>query len=511
MIEVDGRNLTVDQVVQVSRGGERVTLGPSVEKRVRSSWEQLWRLVKRGTPVYGLTTGFGALDARQVPLEDNRAQQRNLLMSHAAGVGEPMSTDAVRAMLLLRINALASGVTGVQPDTLDALVGMLNAKVHPMVPKQGSVSACGDLAPLAHLMLPLIGLGRAEYEEEILCGSEALGRAGIPEPDLKGRDGLALINGTEQATAIATLVVADAQRLLQAAQIAAAMSLEALEALRDSFEKRLAELKGHPGQIKVSAALEYLTQNSELTGLPGNGRLRDALSLRCIPQVLGSVEETLEFIVPVVEREMNSASDNPIFYLEDGSVTSNSGNFHGQSIGQAMDFLYTSISSVAVMSERRIARLVDETLNGGLPAFLIEPSDGSSGLHSGFMVAQYTAASLVAEVRASAGAASIQSVPTGANSEDHVPMASIAARKATAAIRATEVVVAIELLAGAQALDFRGNEMGYGTASAYQQIREAVTFMDQDRVISNDIETVKELLVGEAFALDVEAQADSGA
>jgi histidine ammonia-lyase len=341
-----------------------------------------------------------------------------------------MAADTVRAMMAIRANVLASGMTGVSGETLAALIAMLNADVVPWVPEQGSVGACGDLAPLAHMTLPLIGDGRARVGgSDWLPGAEVLARVGIDPPAIAGRDGIALINGTEQTTGIGVLAVPNAGRLIRLAEAAAALSMEALGALDDSFDARTALAKPHPGQIATSAALRRLTAGSAAVLPPRPSRLRDALSLRCAPQVLGAARDALDHVAAGLTIEINAVNDNPIFGLADGWVTSNSGNFHGQRAGELLDYLANTVTSLAVISERRSARLVDENHNGALPAFLIHP-DAAAGENSGLMIAQYTAAALVAELRTRAVAASVQSVPTCANTEDHVPMAPIAARGA---------------------------------------------------------------------------------
>lgn len=494
MIELDGTGLTPEQVRAVARRGEPVSLSRGAAGRTRASWERLWDIVERGVPLYGLTTGFGALDGRRVPSADNRAQQRNLVMSHAAGVGPPMSAEAVRAMMLVRANVLASGVTGVQPETLDALIAMVNADVVPVVPAQGSVGACGDLAPLAHMALPLVGLGRARLGGVELPGAEAMRRAGIPLPDLRGRDGLALINGTEQTTGIGVLALLDAERLVVTAETGAAMSMEALLGLEDALGHDLALLKRHPGVVASADRVRALVQGSTRVRPPSQGHLRDALSLRCVPVVLGATRDALGFVREVITREINAANDNPIFFEQGGGITSNSGNFHGQAAGQALDLLATSVASVAVMSERRTARLVDERLNAGLPAFLVGGGAAAAGLHSGLMIAQYTAAALVAELRSSLVPASIQSIPTCANSEDHVSMSPIAARQAARTVETAETVVAIELLAAAQGVDLRGGPEGSALSGIHETIRASVPFMDADRVVAEDIEAVRRLI-----------------
>ena len=500
MIELDGESLTLEALAAVARDGEPVAVSDAARQRVAASWRQLEELVRRGTPVYGLTTGFGALDSRGVSLADNRAQQRNLLMSHAAGVGRPMADDAVRAMMVVRANVLASGLTGVRPETLAALVAMIDAGVVPIVPERGSVGACGDLAPLAHMSLPLIGLGRARLDGRELSGRQAMRRAGIDLPDLQGRDGLALINGTEQTTGIGALALLDATRLVATAETAAAMTMEALLALEDSFDLELAMLKRHPGVTATATHLGNLTRGSSAVRAPGDGRLRDALSLRCVPQVIGASRDALDFVKAVLTREVNAANDNPLFVQQGERITSNSGNFHGQAAGEALDMLATTVTSIAVISERRSARMVDEKLNGGLPAFLVGAGPNAAGLHSGLMLAQYTAAALVAELRCHAVPASIQSIPTCANSEDHVSMSPLAARRAAEAVETAETVVAIELLLASQALDLRGGEVAPALADARARVREVVPFMSADRVVAHDIEATRTLIRCGAFA-----------
>ena len=491
-VELTGRDLSLEQVLAVAREAAPVALSGAAREAVGSCWRYLEDLIAQGHPIYGLTTGVGALDGRPVAAAHNAEQQVNLLRSHAAGVGEPMAEDAVRAMMTVRANVLAGGLTGVRPETLDALLAMLNRGVTPQVPVRGSVGACGDLAPLAHMALPLAGEGKAWYRGDLLPGAEAMARAGIGLPRLDGRDGLALINGTEQTTGIGALAIADAKRLAAAAETAAAMSLEALGAVSDSFDERMALSKPHPGQIAVSQRLRELTAGSESVRPPRPDRLRDGLSLRCVPQVLGSVRDALTLAEDVLGIEINAANDNPLFGVADGWITSNSGNFHGQRMGEVLDFLAMSLTSLAIMSERRSARLVDVHQNG-LTAFLIHPEAGE-GLNSGMMIAQYTAASLVAELRKSALPATIQSIPTCANTEDHVPMSSIAARHAGWVVETAEAVVAIELLLAAQAVDLRGKTPGRGVADCHATIRRMVPQMVRDRVIADDVAKIGELI-----------------
>lgn len=489
-ITLDGRTLTIDAVAAIARDRAAVTLSEAARQRVVDGEAYLERLIADGRPIYGVTTGFGALDGRAVSRERNQAQQHNLLKSHAAGLGAPMADDAVRAMTALRANVLATGATGVHLATLEALLAMLNRGVVPRVPERGSVGACGDLAPLAHMALPLIGAGEAHGGDgQWLPAAGVLDKAGIEPPNIDGRDGIALINGTEQTTGIGCLAVHDARRLVARAEAVAALSLEALGAVSDSFDEHVALWKPHPGQAATSERLRRLTEGSKAVLPPRPSRLRDALSLRCIPQVLGSVRDAVEHAAGVLEIEINAANDNPLFGVADDFVTSNSGNFHGQRAAEILDHLATSVTSLAVISERRTARLVDEHHNGGLPPFLIHP-DAAPGVNSGFMIAQYTAASMIAELRMHAVPASIQSVPTCANTEDHVPMAPLAARRAAFVIDTAAQVVAIEALLAAQAMDLHGLEPAPALAALYDAVRARVPTMVGDREIGLDIAAV---------------------
>ncbi len=499
-IELDGRSLTIDAVAAIARDHAPLVLSDAGRAQVRKGEALLEGMIADGTPIYGVTTGFGALDGSGVPPEANRALQRNLLRSHAAGVGDPMPAEQVRAMMAVRANVLASGLTGVHLATLEALLAMLARDIIPQVPERGSVGACGDLAPLAHMALPLIGEGRARRGATGWRPAAGLMEAaGIALPDVSGRDGIALINGTEQTTGIGCLAVADARRLVAQAEAVAAMTMEALGGLNDSFDERVALAKPHPGQVATSAALRRLTEGSAAVLAPRPGRLRDALSLRCVPQVLGALRDAVDLAGRVLEIEINAVNDNPIFGLADGWVTSNSGNFHGQHAGEALDQLATALISAAVISERRSARLVDKNHNGGLPPFLIHP-EAAPGENSGFMIAQYSAAALVAELRCRAVPASIQSIPTCANTEDHVPMAPLAAQRAHFCLETARQVVAIELLLAGQALDLRGLKPAPALRPLYQALRERVPTMRQDRVLADDIAAAQTAL-HEAAAL----------
>lgn len=492
MEQIAGEGLDCATLGRIAAGAP-AEFTAAARTRISAGEAQLAALITDGTPIYGVTTGFGALDGAKVPPEANQALQRNLLRSHAAGVGAPMPEPEVRAMLALRANVLATGITGASLEAAEALLAMLNAGIVPEVPVQGSVGACGDLAPLAHLVLPLIGDGFCLFRGERLDGAEAMARAGLPQIPMTGRDGIALINGTEQTTAIGCLSWLAGDGLIRWAEAIAALSLEALGGLNDAFDERVALAKPHPGQVAASRRMRELTEGSVSVLAPRASRLRDALSLRNIPQVIGAARDAGEFCRRVLEIEINSANDNPLFGLADGFVTSNSGNFHGQAAAEALDFFANALTSLAVISERRCARLVDPATNNGLPAFLIHP-DATPGRNSGFMIAQYTAASLVAELRMRSIPASIQSVPTCANTEDHVPMAPLAARRCAFAAETLRQVLAIEFLLAAQALDIRGHAAAPALRSAVAALRERVPAMREDRMMSVQIAGAMEVL-----------------
>lgn len=489
---LDGRHLTLQDVGRVVRDRAPVAYRPEALDSIRRSREMLERRIAQGERIYGVNTGFGALDARTVSAQENVELNHNLLLSHASGVGPAAPPEVVRAMMLLRANVFATGRVGVSEATAQAVVALLNAGVVPVVPELGSVCACGDLAPLAHLFLPLIGFGEALVDGQRVPGAEAMRRVGLEPLRLSGRDGLALINGTEQASATGAVALLRGWNLVRAAEVAAAMSAEALLSLSSLYDPRVHGSKPHPGQAATARNLGRLLTGSRWVD-GRQGKLRDALSVRCIPQVLGAVRDALGYATAVLEREFNGANDNPLLFVEDGVINSNAGNFHGQSVGLAMDQVKAAICTLSVMSERRTARLVDEKLNEGLPAFLIHPSGAQQGLHSGLMIPQYTAASLVAESRILAAPASVHSVPTSANSEDHVSMANISARQALTLVEYAEYVVAIELLAAAQALELRGlDRCAAATRAAVRAARDVSPFVERDRPFADDIRRLAE-------------------
>ena len=489
-IVLNGRDLTLGQLMQGVRKRSRAMLSEEAEIQVIKARETVERALQGKRVIYGLTTGFGALSDVVISKEQTKQLQRNILMSHAAGVGNCLDEEATKATLLLRINDLAKGHAGIKLETLKTLVEMFNKGVYPLIPEKGSVGASGDLAPLAHLALVLIGEGEALFKGKILSGKAAMKEAGIHLVDLDAGEGLALINGTQVMTAIGALTVVDALNLLKTADIAAGMSLEVLLASNIELDKKIHEVRPHTGQIISADNLRRITQDSEIVSSHKDcSRVQDAYSIRCSPQVHGASLDALHYTKRVIEIEMNAATDNPLIFVETDQIISG-GNFHGQPVALALDFLTIALSEIANISERRIERLVNPQLSG-LPAFLIK----DAGLNSGFMIAQYTAAALVSENKVLAHPASVDSIPTSANKEDHVSMGTIAARKCREVLKNAEYVVSIELLCAAQAMDlFTNLEAGIGTMEAYRVIRRYISHMDTDRILSHDIKTMYELV-----------------
>jgi len=500
---IDGESLAIEDIVAVSRGGAQVEIPQKVEEKVKRCRRVLEEFVRKKRVVYGVTTGFGALGSVVVPTDRIKELQSNLIRSHSAGVGKPVDRDVTRALMLLRANTLAKGNSGIKLETLETLVQLINKGVHPLIPEKGSVSASGDLAPLSHMTLVIMGEGEAEFEGETMSGGEAMKKAGISPVELDSKEGLALNNGTQLMTAIGALAVHDAERLIKNAEIAASMSLEALSGILDAFDERIHQVRPHPGQIATARNIRLLAAGSEIIKSGGEvveemreSKIRapqDPYSLRCVPQVLGATRDAVAYVRRVIETEVNSATDNPLIFADDGECLSG-GNFHGQPISIAMDLLGIVLTIIGNISERRIARLIDENLSQGLPAFLIH-RDVEKGIHSGFMSVQYTAAAIASENKVLAHPASVDSIPTSANFEDFVSMGSIAARKAMEILRNAEFIVAIELLCGAQGVEFRGSEeLGEGTRVVYSLIRERVPMLKEDRVMSKDMEAVAELV-----------------
>lgn len=485
-----GERLQVQDVVRVARDNAPVAIHETAKTKVKQSRSYVERLLTKNKTVYGITTGFGKLANVRIAPSDTQLLQRNLILSHAMGVGEPLPTEVVRAMLLLRAQSLAFGHSGVRLELLELLVDCLNAHVHPIIPSQGSVGASGDLAPLAHMSLLLIGEGKAEYQGDILVAREALERAGLEPLTLEAKEGLALINGTQAMTAMGALVLADAHELATCADIAGAMSLEALKGTLSAFDECVVQVRSHPGAKHTADNLRRLGANSPIhKDHEDCEKIQDAYSLRCMPQVHGSSRDALTHALEVVTREINSVTDNPLVFADDDKVIS-AGNFHGQPVALVMDYTKLAIAELANISERRTEHMLDPAVSG-LPAFLAR----QGGLNSGLMISQYTAASLVSENKVLAHPASVDSIPTSANQEDHVSMGTTSARQAAMVLNNAQWVIAIELLNASHALEFHLPLVpGPGVKAAYEAVRRVVMPLESDRLMTDDLEAVRKLI-----------------
>lgn len=506
-IVLDGEHLTLEDVVAVAYApstGTTIETSLSEEAwgKVRRAQRAVQGFIARGEAVYGVTTGFGAFKDRIIPPEQVQQLQRNILMSHAVGVGDPLDEPATRAMMLIRANTLAKGHSGIREETLRLLLAMLDRGVHPVVPSVGSLGASGDLAPLAHLSLPLIGLGEAVYRGERLPGAEALTRAGLSPVTLEAKEGLALTNGTAFMAAVGVLTTVQAENLACVADVAGCLSLEALHGTPRAFDARIHAARPHPRQIECAAFIRQLIEGSTFTRPDDPLNVQDAYTLRCIPQVHGAVRDAILYARWVLSIELNSATDNPLIFFDEATGQAeviSGGNFHGEPLAIAMDYLALALTELGNISERRLTRLTDECSNQEtLPSFLIK----HGGLNSGFMLTQYTAAALASENKVLAHPASVDTIPTSANTEDHVSMGAAAARQARQIAANVERILALELFAAAQGIDFRrqalGPEarLGQGTAPAYELIRRHVPFLDQDAVMYPHIEAVRQLVAG---------------
>jgi histidine ammonia-lyase len=492
MIALDGENLTLTALAAIADDHAAISLAPAAARAVEASRRVVDRHAGGDTPVYGVNTGFGSLAEVKIAKEALGALQRNLLRSHAAGVDAPLPPRAVRAMMALRANVLAKGYSGIRLSTLDLLVATLNARVHPIVPSRGSVGASGDLAPLAHLALVLIGEGSATVGDDpaVLDGATALARAGLSPIELGAKEGLALINGTQASAAVAALAVIGAERLARAADITAALTIDGLRGSYHPFEARLHLPRPHPGQLASAANLLALLQDSAINRSHENcGRVQDAYSMRCAPQVHGAARDAFAHARRTLEIEANAATDNPMVFADRGDIVSG-GNFHGAPVAIAADLIAIGLVQLATISERRADRLVNPALSG-LPPFLSR----DSGLHSGYMMAQVTAAALASELKTLAHPSSADTIPTSANREDHVSMSMAAALKAARALELATRVVAIEMLLACQAIDLLAPlTTSPALAPVHARVRSEVAVLDDDRPPSPDIEVISQLI-----------------
>ncbi|MCL2216529.1 MAG: histidine ammonia-lyase [Defluviitaleaceae bacterium] len=508
--------LTLEELIAVARRSSKVELHERTKAVVEKSRESVEKMLAEGRIVYGITTGFGSFYNKTIDPDETHELQRNLIESHAVGVGNPLPEDVVRAMMLLRVKSLSQGYSGIRLSTLEKLLEMLNKNVTPVVPEKGSLGASGDLCPLSHMILPLLGKGEAYYGGELLDGKTAMARAKIETIELEAKEGLALNNGTQCMTAIGALAVYDALNLLETAELSAALSLEALNGRIDAFDEQIHELRRQSGQKVSAAKMRENTAGStflyDLNTEMKYSRVQDAYALRCVAQVHGASRDAIEYVTGIIEREMNAVTDNPLI-VRDRAISG--GNFHGQPVALAMDFLGIALAELANISERRLERMVNMDLSNGLTPYLTDA--GKGGLHSGFMLVQYAAAALVSENKVLAHPASVDSISSSNNQEDHVSMGTIAARKAAQILENVLQVIAMELLTAAQAIDLRrkgvergGLEikelpkwqdganlptaLGAATEKVYKKIREKVPAMMEDRVIAPDINKVAAMI-----------------
>ncbi|MCL2565592.1 MAG: histidine ammonia-lyase [Defluviitaleaceae bacterium] len=521
------KELTLKELVSVARYYAKVELSKEAKEAIELSRKVVDHMVSQKRIVYGITTGFGSFSTTVIDSEEDiRKLQHNLIESHACGVGELLTEEVVRAMMLLRVKSLSFGHSGIRLSTVEKLVEMLNKNLTPLVPEKGSLGSSGDLCPLSHMALPLLGKGEAYFKGERLDGKTAMERANIDIIQLEAKEGLALNNGTQCMTAIGALTVYDALHLLEVAEMTAALTLEALNGRIDAFDPGIHTLRRHEGQ-QISAALmrKYTNSstflNNSISDSKKSIRVQDAYALRCIGQVHGASRDAVNYVKGAVEREMNAVTDNPLIFIEEGFENARAisgGNFHGQPVALAFDFLAIALAELANISERRIERMMNDSSSNGLPAYLTEGSE-KGGLNSGFMIVQYTAASLVSENKVLAHPASVDSIPSSNNQEDHVSMGTIAARKAANILENVCQVIGMELLCAAQAVDLRRlqkdwrrecsdkpgwigeepSELGDTTSKLYNKVRNIVPAMMDDRVIAPDIADVAKLVKSEGL------------
>lgn len=509
MVIIDGNQLTLSEVVRVARFGDRVELGEAGRSAILKCREYLDQIVSADHPVYGINTGFGIFADRRIPIGDSAKLSRNLILSHAVGTGPALPAEIVRAAMLVRANTLSKGFSGVRVEIVETLLDMLNRGVTPLIPSQGSLGSSGDLCPLSHLALVMTtdeednpaDSGLAYFAGELLNGKVAMHRAGLDRIMLGPKEGLALNNGATFSAAIAALVVYDALYVMNVADYALSMSLEAMMGTLTAFDHRLHTVRGHPGQVHVAEHVQEIVRGSSL--INGAGRIQDAYSLRCAPQVMGAARDTLGFVEEMVEREINAATDNPLIFGPDEVLSG--GNFHGEPVGMVMDYLGIALSEVAAISERRTFRMTDGKLNGGLPTMLVDTPE-AGGLNSGLMMPQYTAASLVLENQTLASPDSVRSLPTSAEQEDHNANSMTAARHARDILENTLHVLSIELYTAARALDLRlrqlpASVLGAGTERVYRHLRASVPYRAGDAWWGPEIERVHRLAAERALGI----------
>ncbi|MEG0069509.1 MAG: histidine ammonia-lyase [Cetobacterium sp.] len=485
------KRLSLEDLINVTRRGYKVEISKEAKAKVAKARELVERYVNEGKVSYGITTGFGKFSDKVISKDETATLQKNLIVSHSCGVGNPLPLDQAKGIMVLRVNNLIQGYSGVRQVVIDLLVDMINKDVIPYIPEKGSLGASGDLAPLSHMVLVMLGMGKAYYNGELLDGKTALKKAKLkPLEELSSKEGLALINGTQVMTSIGAHAVYDGINLMKHLDIALGLSMEALNGIICAFDSKLQEVRGHLGQINTAKNVKKILKDSSSITKQGDLRVQDPYSLRCSPQVHGASKDTLNYVREKVEIEINAVTDNPIIFPDQNEVLSG-GNFHGQPMALPFDFLGIALAEMANISERRLERLVNPALNNNLPAFLVK----NGGVNSGFMIVQYSAASLVSENKVLAHPASVDSIPSSANQEDHVSMGTIAARKAYEILGNTRKVIAMEILTACQGIDLRDvRKLGKGTNEAHTLVRELVEYYSEDRVMYVDIEKVEELI-----------------
>lgn len=495
-IILDGNSLDLNGVYNVSVNAYKVKLAKASEKKIIASRKIIEEILDSDKVCYGINTGFGFLKNVVIPREKIEKLQENLIISHAVGVGDYFEESISRAMLLLRVNSLAKGFSGIKLETVNRLIDFLNLGITPLIPCKGSVGASGDLAPLSHMVLPLMGIGKVLYKNKILDASDVLKINNLLPIKLEAKEGLALINGTQAMSAVACIVLQKAKKMLNIAEGIASMTVDALKGSRQAYRKEIHSIRPHKGQILSAQNMFNLLKDSQIMESHKNcDQVQDAYSLRCLPQVHGAVRDAIEYAEKVLLTEINSVTDNPIV-LPDTKEVISGGNFHGEPVAIVMDFVSIALSELANISERRTERLINPNLSNGLPAFLAH--DG--GINSAYMIVQYTSASLVSENKSLAHPASVDSIPTSANQEDHVSMGTIASRKSYEILKNTEYVLAIESLCACQGLDFRKPlKTGKGAAIFHKLIRKEIKELYEDRLIKDDIETAKNLIFSDDF------------
>ncbi|MDZ7671493.1 MAG: histidine ammonia-lyase [Halanaerobiales bacterium] len=507
MYYINGENLSIKNIDEIIFSDQKIALTEKAKEKILKSRKTVEKLIEKGEVIYGLNTGFGKFSTKKISADKIIKLQENLIISHAAGTGDPLDKKIVKTMILLRVNALAKGYSGIKLSTLNTLIKIFNKNIIPLIFEQGSVGASGDLIPLAHMVLPILGKGKVRYKGKIVDSIEALQNEGIKPIKLNSKEGLALINGTQMMSAIESLSIIKANRLADTADMALALSLEGLKGIREPFDERIHKLRPHPGQVKSAYNIRKLIKNSNLMEDRDDNRVQDSYTLRCGPQIHGATRDSISHSIEIVEREINSVTDNPLIFPEDESVLSG-GNFHGQPLALSSDYLGMAVSELGNVSERRTAKLVDGSLNNGLETFLTE----HGGLNSGYMIAQYTSASIVSENKILANPSSTDSIPTSANQEDHVSMGSISARNLYKICDNVAQILAIELLTAAQAVDLRTDnpkqDLGVGTYKIYKLIREKVDYLDDDRILYPELKRVKELIESDLLINEIPEMID---